>query len=117
MARTPEGIVKDKVRKLLATFDVAGKDGYGRLYSHWPVQNGMGNPTLDCIGCYYGVYFAVETKAPGKTPTPRQQLTIKQMLASGAAVFVIDGDEGVEQLRRGLEMIKWAHADSSKQQT
>lgn len=83
MANTPEGKVKDKVKELLKEHGA---------YWHMPVQNGMGAPTLDIIGCHHGFFFAVETKAPGKKPTPRQNLTIKKMRDAGATVFVIDGD-------------------------
>lgn len=62
-------------------------------YQHWPVQNGMGTPCLDCHGCLNGIYFAIETKAPGKKPTPRQELTIAQIRAAGGLVFVVDSTE------------------------
>ncbi len=111
---TPEGKVKAMVKNLLAEFDRADKDGFGRLYSHWPVMNGMGMPSLDCIVCYYGMYIAIETKAPGKAPTPRQSLTISQMIAAGGLVFVISDEEGCERLRSALNMIKWSHLGSQK---
>lgn len=117
MANTPEGRIKNAVKKILddykADFDVHEilKDAPpgSILYAHWPVQNGMGAPSLDCVVCYYGCFVAIETKAPGKKPTPRQELTIRQMTDAGAAVLVIDGDAGLEQLRRTLDMIKWSH--------
>lgn len=77
---TPEGKVKDKVKRLLKK--------YG-CYQFWPVQTGYGAPTLDCIGCHCGLFFSVETKAPGKHPTPRQRLTMDDMRDAQAAVFVI----------------------------
>lgn len=77
---TPEGAVKDKVKKLF--------NKYGAYY-HMPVQNGMGAPTLDFIACVLGYFFAVETKAPGKHPTPRQQVTMAEMQLSGGFVFVV----------------------------
>lgn len=80
---TPEGRTKAKVKRVL------GKPG---IYFHMPVQNGMGAPTLDFVGCAAGQFFAIETKAPGKKPTPRQEITISQMQAAGGKVFVIDGD-------------------------
>jgi len=91
---TPEGKVKDAVKKLLAGYKP-------RLYAHWPIQNGMGDPTLDCVGAFRGAAFAVETKAPGKKPTPRQEQTILKMRAAGVAVFVVDGN--VETLRVWLD--------------
>jgi hypothetical protein len=84
---TPEGRVKAMVKKYLATLSY--------LYQHWPVQNGMGAPTLDCIGSHMGRYFAIETKAPGKKMTPRQETTARSIRASGGQVFVIDGAESM----------------------
>jgi len=79
---TPEGKVKASISGALKA---AG------AYYHMPVQNGMGKPTLDYIGCYRGRFFAIEAKAPGKVPTERQERTIAEMRLSGAAVFFIDG--------------------------
>jgi hypothetical protein len=87
---TPEGRVKAQVKKILA--------GYEDLWQHWAVQNGMGTPTLDCTGWYRGRAFAIETKAPGKEPTPRQIITIDKMEKAGGKVFVIDGEAGCEDL-------------------
>lgn len=96
-ANTPENKIKKKVKGLLAEYNL--------LYSNWPVPTGFGTPMLDLVGCYYGMFFAVETKAPSKKPTPRQRLCIEQMLEAGAAVFVIDGDEGVQELKAWLDGI------------
>lgn len=86
---TPEGKVKEKVKKLLKLFN-------NRVYYHMPVQNGMGMPSLDFICCakslFGGLYFAIETKAPGGGLTPRQQVTVDFMANAGGKVFVIDGD-------------------------
>jgi penicillin-binding protein-related factor A (putative recombinase) len=80
---TPEGKVKKQVKALLKQ--------YGAYY-HMPVQTGYGAPTLDFIGCYRGRYFGIETKAPGKKPTPRQELTMAMINEAGGAVFVIDSE-------------------------
>jgi len=79
---TPEGRVKVKVKKVLEYYRSS-------IYVHMPVQNGMGKPSLDFVGCFWGFFFAVETKAPGKVPTERQEQTIADMRAAGAKVFVI----------------------------
>lgn len=102
MANTPEGKVKDMVRKMLKEF------GHS-LYAHWPVQNGMGSPTLDCIGCIAGCYFGIETKVEGKKLTPRQETTKAQMEAAGAVVFVIRNGLDVENCRLGLELLQRAN--------
>ena len=90
---TPEGKVKEQVKKLLKQ--------YGAYY-HMPVMNGMGAPTLDFIVCCNGVFLAVETKAPGKKPTPRQQITITDMKRAGASVFVVSNDEELAALGERL---------------
>ena len=90
---TPEGAVKAKVRRLLAKYSV---------YVHAPVMNGMGAPSLDFICCLSGLYFAIETKAPGKKPTPRQEVTIAQIKHARGRVFVIDGDTSELETWLGL---------------
>lgn len=79
---TPEGKIKQGIDRVLA-------DAW-HCYWHKPVQNGMGKPTLDYIGCSHGRYFAIEAKAPGGKPTLRQENTIKEIRAAGGVVFVID---------------------------
>jgi hypothetical protein len=61
------------------------------MYYDMPVPMGFGRATLDFTGCYNERYFAIETKADGKKPTPRQLATIAKMRDAGAAVFVISG--------------------------
>ncbi len=87
MANTPEGKVKLQVKRALKMLQDRGYP----VYYHMPVQNGMGKPTLDFIGCIKGQFFAIETKAPGKKPTERQEGTIEDMRKAGAHVFVYDG--------------------------
>lgn len=78
-----EKTVKQRVKNLLIKYE---------CYYFMPVQTGYGSPTLDFLGSHKGRFFAVETKAPGKVPTPRQELTMALINASGGAVFVI-GEE------------------------
>jgi hypothetical protein len=95
---TPEGKVKSDIKKVLAAYKP-------HLYALWPVQNGMGSPTLDCLGVISGFAFAIEAKAPGKKPTPRQDGTIELMRDAGCKVFVIDGDIGVSELDAWLRIV------------
>jgi hypothetical protein len=97
---TPEGAVKLRVKKLLEIFGA---------YYHMPVQNGMGQPTLDFVGCYRGYFFAVETKAPGKEPTPRQKNTIKQMGKAGGRTFVVSDEPTLRKLAEWLTMMRRNH--------
>lgn len=82
MAQTPEGKVKDKVKRLLKKYD---------CYYFMPVQTGYGAATLDILACCNGVFLAIETKAPGKKPTPRQEITIEAIEKAAGTVMVIDG--------------------------
>lgn len=96
MAVTPEGAVKKKVTALL---NEAG------CYHHMPVPGGFGGTTLDYIGCHYGFFFGIETKAPGKKPTERQEVIIKMIQRARGETFVIDQAPGPEfdRLKRWLK--------------
>lgn len=82
---TPEGKVKHAVKLVLSSYS-----------AYWicPVQNGMGDQALDFMHVQVpgAPTFAIETKAPGKEPTVRQQRTIDRIRMAGGKVFVIDGD-------------------------
>ena len=91
---TPEGRVKEEVKKLLKKFGV---------YYFMPVQTGMGKPGLDFYCCLEGRFFAIETKAEGGRPTPRQRRTMDEIEAAGGAVFLIDGDAGIYALQNQLD--------------
>lgn len=83
MGNTPEAKVKRHVSQILKRAE--------EVYYFMPVQTGYGSPTLDYLGCSRGRAFAIETKAPGKTPTTRQWAIINEMKLTGMKVFVIDG--------------------------
>ncbi|MCK5603951.1 hypothetical protein KAR91_18835 [Candidatus Pacearchaeota archaeon] len=100
MSQTPEGKVKDAIKKLLLSFNIIpAKDAgtpameQGTGWYYMPTQGGLGvNGIADFIGHYHGVFWAVEAKAPDKEPSGFQQLQIDAIKDSGAAVFVVDGD-------------------------
>ena len=97
MANTPEGRVKKGIIKVLKEFD---------MYYFMPVQNGMGKPGLDfhCAMPPLGIAVFIEAKAPGKKPTARQVITIKECEAAGGRVFVCDGN--LEDLRKWLQGVR-----------
>lgn len=116
MAVTPEGKIKKLVKAVLEDFgELTTVSSYSvrNLYEYWPVPSGFGASSLDCIVCYYGVFIAIETKAPGERTTPRQNLTIAQLSAAQAIVMVIDSEADCEVLHNRLMMIKLAHANNS----
>ena len=85
MSNTPEGKIKEMVKRGLKTLTYC--------HGNWPVQSGMGTQMLDWVGCVGGRYVAIETKAPGKTLTARQEATAGMVHAAGGLVFVIDGSD------------------------
>lgn len=94
MAATPEGKVKAMVKVLL--------DGYrdrDKLHYFMPVQGGYGPALLDFYGSHLGRFFAVETKAPGKHLTDRQQRVRDDIVASGGKVFKISDPDELKALR------------------
>lgn len=91
---TPEGRVKSAVKRVLDAYEA---------YFHMPVQNGMGAPSLDFVGCHRGKFYAVETKAGRKQMTDRQANTAGQMEAAGARVFLINEETGTGELERWLQ--------------
>ena len=93
---TPEGKVKAKVKVLLKKYNA---------YWHCPVQNGMGSPSLDFICCIRGKYFAIETKAGNKKPTPRQETTISEIQKAGGRAFVVNEETGMENLELWLQEV------------
>jgi hypothetical protein len=94
---TPEGRVKSKIKRFLQTY------GEG-LYYEMPVPSGFGKAGLDFHCCHHGFYFAIEAKKPGGKPTARQELTIQAIRRAGGAVFVIDGDETLNEFKRWMAL-------------
>jgi len=92
--QTPESKIKKKVRGRLRA---AG------AYVFSPVQMGMGMPTLDDLVCFSGKFVAIEYKAAGGKPTPRQQMTMKVIRQAGGIVIWADSYEGIiEELNKAL---------------
>ena len=89
--------VKERVKKLLRKYGA---------YCLMPVQSGFGSAALDFICCHQGRFFAVETKAPGKHLTARQELIQQLIEAAGGTVFVV-----------GERAIYWESKDKKKLKT
>ena len=98
---TPEGRVKDKVKKALRD-----------IHAYWfmPVQNGMGSPSLDFLICYNGRFFGIETKAPGKTkPTPRQANTMRAIENAGGGTFLVHDEQSLEYAITEMQECEWGY--------
>lgn len=91
---TPEGRIKEAVKTILRA-----RQG---TYFFMPVQNGMGAPSVDFLGCNAGRFFAIETKAPGKKPTKLQERTLELIRTSGGKCFIIDSAESASELMEWL---------------
>ena len=95
MARTPEGKVKDKLRKIL---------GFHEVLYFMPVQSGYGAPALDYICCHKGRYFQIEAKAGHGVMTKRQETIARMVEEAGGSAFLFNEDpETRERLTRWLE--------------
>ena len=97
---TPEGKVKAKITKLLKS--------YPKLWYFMPVPSGFGVRTVDYIGCFQGIFFVIEAKAPGKDATAMQKLTLATIRACGGATFVVNDDESLRSLKKWLDL--WTNA-------
>ena len=74
--RTPEGSTKDKVKAFLK-----------ERGAWFTVGTGLATLPVDIIGCYRGRFFVIEVKAPGKKPTPKQNLIMEKIVACGGATI------------------------------
>jgi hypothetical protein len=87
---TPEGKVKEAVKKVMRKHGV---------WYFMPMQNGFGVVGIpDFICCIDGLFFTVETKAPGKrdNTTPNQQRVMREILEHGGYAIVADDAKQVE---------------------
>ena len=82
MASTPEGKVKDQIKKRLKA---------ARAYWTMPVMTGMAtNGTPDFTVCYQGRYLAIEAKAGDGVPTELQWVRLMEVERAGGDTMVIN---------------------------
>lgn len=81
-------------------------------WQYWPVSNGMGRHGIpDCLGCYKGRFFSVETKAPGKRGNENrgasalQMKELRSIADNGGLAWICDGPEEVEAIVNYLKEI------------
>jgi hypothetical protein len=87
---TPEGKEKAKVRKYL--------NSLWCTYQLWPVPSGYGRSGVDCYACIYGKFLAIEVKAPGKKPTPRQFAELEAVAGAGGFIAHGTADEIIQAI-------------------
>ena len=95
MATTPEGKVKNDIKKLLTARGI---------WYFMPSANGFvkaGVPDFTC--CWQGRFLAIEAKAPGKlnNTTPNQERRIQEINNSMGIAFVADNAKIVEDVLDG----------------
>lgn len=79
---TPEGKVKDKVKKILKEL---------KAYYVMPATGGYGaSGAPDFIVCREGMFYGIECKANGNTPTALQSKHLSDIRDAGGMAFVID---------------------------
>ncbi len=100
----PETLIKQKIRAYLRDERHA--------YVFCPVQMGYGAATLDdlvclpviitpaMVGMRVGLFVAIESKVPGKKPTPRQNFTIKAINDAGGVAFWTDSLDYTKEMLR-----------------
>ena len=81
---TPEAKVKKKV------VDVLKKGG---AYYFFPATGGYGRSGVpDIVGCYRGVFFAIECKAGTNKPTALQEAEMHKIKEANGQVLVVNED-------------------------
>ena len=91
---TPEGKVKKKVAELLKKYGV---------YYFFPAMGAFGRAGVpDIVGCYRGVFIAVECKAGNGKTTALQDAEIEKIQKAKGHAFVIN-ENNMELLETYLE--------------
>lgn len=78
---TPEGYLKKQVKGIL--------DVIPEMFYWMPVPTGFGIRGIpDFVGCYKGIFFGIETKAPGGEQTPWQE-RIQQRIERAGGYYLL----------------------------
>src|SRR5262245_8382739 len=91
---------KDVKRRVNALLSLAME--HDPIYVWMPVVTSYGKRSLDYICCFQGQFVAIETKASGAWLRPDQRQRARDILMSGAKVFIISGPDGYGALERYL---------------
>ncbi len=99
---TPEGKIKVAISRVLAE---AG------TYKHMAIGSPYGRITLDFDVSCQGLYAAIEAKGtPDDHPTPRQTVIMREIVAKGGCLFLIDSLDGPDM----KELIQWVSSPTRK---
>lgn len=89
--KTPEGTIKDDIKKLLESKGSA-------LYYFMPVQQGFGKRGLDFFVCYKGMFIAIECKRRGGRAQRFQADLVDTVRDAHGHALVADNAHDVENL-------------------
>ena len=93
MAMTPEGKVKDKIKKYLKSKNI---------YFVMPATGGYGSSGVpDILVCHEGKFIAIECKANGNKPTALQTDNLNRISLGGGIATVAD-EKNVDELIKEL---------------
>lgn len=82
MAQTPEAKVKSLVTRQLKELGA---------YYFYPATGGFGRSGVpDIVGCFNGLFFAIECKAGNNKPTTLQQKNLDQIVQAGGLAWVVN---------------------------
>jgi len=102
MAMTPEAKVKKVVVQQLK--DVGA-------YYFYPVTGGYGGSGVpDVVGCYNGLFFAIECKAGKNKPTKLQEKNMEWIADAGGLTWVVNEDN----MRSVAETLRAAEGATSE---
>jgi hypothetical protein len=93
MAKTPEALLKTKIKGFLLTLH--------HCFFFMPAAHGYGvNGIPDIVGCYKGVFFAIEVKAPGKLTnvTALQRIQLNAINQAQGWAIAADSVQHVHEL-------------------
>lgn len=62
-------------------------------WQYWPVKTMYGAKSVDCLFCYQGQFYGVETKRPGEKETALQRDCLGMIEAAGGKTCVEDDPE------------------------
>lgn len=94
--RTPEADLKDKVKKYLSNIP--------ECWFYMPVPMGYGIRGIpDFVGCFQGLFFGIETKAPKGKETPWQALVREKIFGAGGNSIVAYDLEEVKAFIHALQ--------------
>lgn len=100
MAMTPEGKVKQQVKKILDEYAQTH-----RCYYFFPPANGYGRQGIpDVIACIDGHFVGIECKAGKGTTTELQDRELTKINAAGGTTLIIN-ESGITRLHAYLLLV------------